>query len=100
MSLLQNPIQNKLSALLGTQVTFEKLNVSLLGGVLDVHGVTVAGEDADPPVLTVGRVRAEIALTKALAGEIVIKSLTIEGPVVTIVRRRDGGTNLPRPPRL
>src|SRR5207247_4520519 len=46
------------------------------------------------------RVRAEVAVTRALKGEIVIKSLTIERPVVTFVRFAHGGTNFPRRPML
>ena len=37
------------------------------------------------------------ALTAALKKEFVVKSLTIEKPVVTIVRGADGGLNLPKP---
>ncbi len=98
MSLLRNPIQKKLSALLGAQVTFEKLKLSPIGGVLDIHGMTVAGEDAKHPVLSVDRIRAEVAVVKALAGEIVVKSLTIERPILSIIRRADGSTNLPPRP--
>ena len=97
MSLFQKPIQRKLSALLGAQVTFDRLDVSLLGGSLDAHGLTVAGDRPADPVLTVGRLRAEIAVARALRGEIIVKSLTIERPVLSIVRRADGSTNIPRP---
>src|SRR5688572_2773146 len=96
MGLLQHPVQRKLSALIGAEVTFEKLNVSLLGGSLDAYGVTVAGDDPSLPVLTIKRVRAELSLAKALKKEIVIKSLTIEWPILSIVRRADGRTNLPQ----
>lgn len=99
MNLLQNPIQRKLSALLGAEVAFEKLSISLLGGTIDAHGMTVAGDDPDLPVLTVARVRAEVAVGKALHGEIVVKSLTIDRPVMSVVCRADGRTNLPRPPK-
>jgi hypothetical protein len=96
VALLQQPIQRKLSALIGADVTFEKLNLSLLGGSIDAIGVTVAGRDKSlPPVLTIARVRAEVSIKRALKGEIVVKSLAIERPVVNVVRRSDGATNLP-----
>jgi hypothetical protein len=96
MGLLKQPVERKLSALVGAQVTFENLSVSLLSASVDARGVTVAGCDAGTPVLTIKRVRAELTLAKALKKELVIKSLTIEGPVLSVVRRGDGGTNLPR----
>ena len=99
MALLQQPIQRKLSALIGAEVTFDKFSISLLKGVIEAAGVTVAGEDAATPLLTIARVRAEIAVKRALKGEIIVRSLTVERPVVRIVRRSDGTTNLPRPIR-
>lgn len=97
MKLLHKPIQRKLSAVLGAQVTFDKLNISLLGGFFDAHGVLVAGDDANSPVLTIKRVRAEISLASVLKGEISVRSVIIERPVFSLVRRADGKTNLPRP---
>ena len=96
MALLQQPIQRKLSSLLGANVTFEKLNLSLLGGSIEANGVTVAADDPNTPVLTIGRVVAKVAVTRALKGEIVVTSLTIERPVIRLVRRADGSTNLPK----
>ena len=95
MALLQQPIQRKLSALIGAEVTFDKLNLSLLSGTIEALGVTVAGEDRATPVLTIARVKASVAVARALKGEIVVKSLTIERAVVNIVRV-GGKTNLPK----
>jgi hypothetical protein len=97
MGILQQPVQAKLSKLLGAEVRFENLNVSLLGGSIEARGVTVAGDDPSEPVLTVRRVRAEISVPRALKKEFVIKSLTIEAPVLSVVRHADGRTNLPKP---
>src|SRR5688572_16767914 len=96
MGLLKQPVERKLSALVGAQVTFEDLSVSVLSASVDGRGVTVAGDDAGTAVLTIERVRAELALAKALKKEFVIKSRTIEGPVLSVVRRADERTNLPR----
>lgn len=96
MGLFQFPIQNKLSALLGVQVTFEKFNVSLLSGTIEASGVVVAGPDASAPLLTVRRIKAEISIPRALKREIVIKSLAIERPVLSVVREADGRSNLPQ----
>ena len=94
MPILQGAIERKLSALLGAQVTFDKLNLSLFKGAIEVLGVRVGD------IATVARVNIEVAIGRALKGEFVVKSLTIERPVVNLVRRADGSLNLPkRPPR-
>ena len=98
MGLMRGQIERKLSSMLGVDVSFEKFNVSLLGGSIDAQGVTVSGADPSTPLLTVRRVRAEISLTAALKKEFVVKSLTIEKPVLTIVRGPDGKLNLPTRP--
>ncbi len=98
MGLLQQSIEKKLSAVLGTAVTFEKLNFSVFGGSAEAHGVVVAGSDPSVAFLTIRRVRAEISLGAALKKEFVVKSLTVEKPVITITRRADGRTNVPLRP--
>jgi uncharacterized protein involved in outer membrane biogenesis len=96
MGLLRGQFERRLSSMLGADVRFEKLNISLLGGTLDVEGITVSspGEGATP-LLTVKRVRAEVSIAAALKKEFVVKSLTIEKPVLTVVRDANGQLNLP-----
>ena len=96
MGLLQQPLERKLSAMLGAEVTFEKLHISLLGGSIEAQGMTVVTDDPTRPLLTVQRIRAEISIPAALKKEIVVRSLTVEKPVVTITRNSDGQLNLPR----
>jgi uncharacterized protein involved in outer membrane biogenesis len=96
MKFLQDTIERKLSQLLGKQVSFEQLNISPLSGQIDAEGMTVAGDEPNQPLLSVLRISAKIAVAKALAGQIVIKSLVIDGPTVNLIRRRDGSMNIPR----
>src|SRR5690242_10129872 len=91
MPILQGAIERKLSSLLGAQVTFDKLNLSLFKGAIEVLGVRVGD------LATVARVNIEVAIGRAIKGEFVVKSLMIERPVVTLVRRADGSFNLPKP---
>src|SRR5687767_11641333 len=78
MTLLQQPIERKLSALLGEEVTFEQLKVSLLAGSIEFVGLKVGN------FITAARGVAKVAVSRALKGEIVVRSLTIERPVVHI----------------
>ena len=66
MGILQQPVQSKLSQLIGAEVRFEELKVSLLAGSIEARGVTVAGDDPARPVLTIRKVRAEISIPRAL----------------------------------
>ena len=96
MGLLQQPLERRLSAMLGAAVTFEKLHVNVLGGSVEAEGITVAaGDGASSPLLTVRRAKAEVSLRAALKKEIVIRSLTIERPVATVIRHADGRLSLP-----
>jgi len=100
MAIVKPAIERKLSSLLGAAVTIDKLNVSLLGGSIEAQGVTVRGVDAMVPFLTIAKIHADIAVTKAFKGEIVIKSLAIERPVVNFVQTGPGGSNFPHRPMI
>jgi uncharacterized protein involved in outer membrane biogenesis len=101
MKLLQQPIEEKLSKLLGARVTFGWLKISPLSGRLEAENMIVAGDAPDQPLLTIRRIEAQIAVAKALAGQIVVKSLLIEGPELFLIRCEDGSLNIPkRPPRF
>jgi hypothetical protein len=101
MAIVKPAIERKLSALLGAAVSVDKLNVSLLGGSIEALGVTIRGVDCTTPFATIARVRADVAVTRAFKGEIAVKSLTIERPVVTFVDRDHGSaSNFPRRPML
>ncbi|MDQ3440591.1 MAG: hypothetical protein M3478_09620 [Planctomycetota bacterium] len=96
MRLPKEFVERKLSAALGARVTIDALNVSLLGGSLDITGVTVTTHGAIEPVLIVRRIKADVAMAAMLRKEVVIKSVVIEGSTVSIVRGADGATNLPK----
>jgi hypothetical protein len=101
MKFLQQPIEKKLSNLLGAKVTFGLLKISPLSGRLEAQNMIVAGDAPDRPLLTIRRIDAKIAVAKALAGQIDVKSLVIEGPELFLIRREDGSLNIPkRPPKF
>jgi uncharacterized protein involved in outer membrane biogenesis len=87
MKFLQQPIEKKLSSLLGAKVTFQRLKISPLAGKMEAEGMTVAGDSPNQPLLTVARIEAQIAVTRALAGQLVIKSLVVEKPEILLDRR-------------
>ena len=81
---LESMIQRKLSELLGREVTFEKLTASLLSGSIECQGVRVAGNAGDdPPFLTIQRIRADVAVGRALKGEIASVRWRSRSPCLT-----------------
>ena len=101
MAIVKPAIERKLSSLLGATVTIDKLNVSLLGGSIEAQGITVRGVDCNTPFATCALVRAEVSRTRALKGEIVVKSLAIERPIVSYVECDHGtASNFPRRPMI
>jgi uncharacterized protein involved in outer membrane biogenesis len=93
---VRRTLERRLSAALGLPVRIDGLTLSLVGGTLDVRGLTVG--DGPRPLLTVRRVRASVAVGRALKGEIVVSSVAIEAPVLSLTRSAEGGWGLP-PPR-
>jgi hypothetical protein len=87
MKLAQSLIEKKLSSLLGVEVKFEQFKFSILGGTIEVTGVKIGN------ALSAARGVATVSLGRALKGEIIVKSITIEKPSIDIAA-------LPkRPPR-
>jgi hypothetical protein len=96
MRLPKDFVERKLTAALGARVTIDTLSVSLLGGSLDVIGVTVTAHGTVEPLLIVRRIKADVAMSAMLRKEVVIKSVVIEGSMVSLVRGTDGVLNLPK----
>jgi hypothetical protein len=93
MDFIRRFIEQKVSQATGAQVRIGKLSFSPFTGGVEVLDLSVGD------LLTVKRIDAKIAVARALKQEIVVRSLAIERPVLTINRRVDGTTNLPpRPP--
>ena len=87
MKLAQPLIERKLSALLGAEVKFDQFKVSLISATIEVTGVRIGDG------ISAARGVASVSLGRALKGEIVVKSITIERPELNVAA-------LPkRPPR-
>jgi hypothetical protein len=97
MRLVRQQAEKRLSAMLGAEVTFEKLNFSLLSGTVDAQGVTVTvGRTGQQPILTIRRIKAEVSIGAAFKKELVVNALTIEKPIVHLYRDAGGQLNLPK----
>ena len=86
MDFIRRLLEQKVAAAVGQPVTLGNLSVSPLSGSVDIRELVVG------TLLRVKRVQAKISLARALKQEIVVKSLTIKSPQITL----DGPP--PRPP--
>ena len=96
-------LERRLSALLGAPVTVGRLLASAVAGTveaLDVHlpGDGAADCDTDAPLaLRVPRIKAQASLARAMHKRIVLSSVAIERPVLSVTQGPDGTLRLPRP---
>jgi uncharacterized protein involved in outer membrane biogenesis len=93
LNFLQQSLEDRASAALGLPVRCDDVTVSAVRGTLDAHNVTVG--DADPPLLSIHRLRAELSAADTLEPRINIASLVLEAPVLHLSRGPDGAWNLP-----
>jgi hypothetical protein len=99
MSYIRQLIEKKISTAMGAAVTFGDFKFSPMSGTVEIDYVKVAAERFVPPFLSVGRIEASIAVARALRGEMILRSLTIDRPVLTLNIHADGKSNLPAKPR-
>jgi hypothetical protein len=99
MSFIRQLIEKKISTAMGAAVTFGDFKFSPMSGTVELENVRIAAERFVPPFLSIGRIEASIAVARALRGEMILKSLTIDRPVLTLNIHADGKSNLPAKPR-
>lgn len=99
MSFIRQLIEKKISTAMGAAVTFGDFKFSPMSGTVELENVKLAAERFVPPFLSIGRIEASIAVARALRGEMVLKSLTIDRPVLLLNIHADGKSNLPAKPR-
>src|SRR5215831_2623121 len=99
MSFIRQLIEKKISTAMGAAVTFGDFKFSPMSGTVELENVRIAAERFVPPFLSIGRIEASIAVARALRGEMILRSLVIERPVLTLNIHADGKSNLPARPR-
>lgn len=99
INFFRQPIEKKLSALLGVGVTIDDLDVSLLRRSATARGVRILGDDSAEPLLAMRSIQFELSVGRMMQKQFDVKSLTLDQPVVHIVRREDGSWNLPDLPK-
>lgn len=96
INFFRQPIEKKLSALLGTAVSIDDLDVSLLKGSAIARGVRVGGDDASQPLLTLRSIQFALSISRALQKQFEVKNLTLDQPSMRLVWQRNRQWNLPK----
>jgi hypothetical protein len=95
MSFIRQLIEKKISSATGAAVTFGGFKFSPMSGTIEARNVKIAAERFVPPFLSIDRLEAQVPVARALRGEINLRSLIVERPVLTLNVHPDGTTNLP-----
>ncbi len=98
MSFIRQLIEKKISTATGATVMFGDFKFSPMSGKIEAMQVKVAAERFVPPFLSIERLEMQVAVARALRGEIAVKSLIIDRPVLIVAIHADGGNNLARKP--
>src|SRR5438477_5480189 len=96
MSFIRQLIEKKISSVTGATVMFGEFKFSPMSGTIEAFNVKMAAERFVPPFLGIDRIEMQVAVAKALRGEIIIKSLVIDRPLMIFQIHSDGKTNLMR----
>lgn len=94
--LLRKPLEDKIASATGLEVKLGSFRVSPIGASLELGDITLAAPDApaDRPLLTIARLRAELSLRMALRGELRIRNIAIDRPVLSLHRDGSGKLNV------
>jgi hypothetical protein len=98
MSFIRQLIQRKLSTVTGGTVMMGEFKFAPMSGTIEAFGLKIAAERFVPPYLAIERVEAQVIVSRALRGEIVLKSLVIDRPTFIYQIHADGKTNQPTKP--
>ncbi len=89
-------LETRLESYLDREVRIEGLRLEALPLTLELRGVEIAGSsDAEPPFVEVGRVLAEARSLSWNRRSLSLGRILIEEPLVRLVFRPDGTSNLP-----
>jgi uncharacterized protein involved in outer membrane biogenesis len=93
----QQFLEDRISSAVGASVSFEKLSVSPFRGVVDGSRLVARPDETSTPFLTIERVQLKVKMSELLAKRLVIETVLLERPTVTVERAADGKLNVPIP---
>lgn len=73
----------------GREFTYESIGVGLLPPRFEMRAPVLVGKEGEPPI-SAERISLRIALLPLLARKVVIESVEVEGPVLTVLRTSEG----------
>jgi uncharacterized protein involved in outer membrane biogenesis len=87
---LAQPILQRAFAMYGLDVSYDNMDLYLLGGDVGLWGLRLVPKSGGEPVLSVGYCRAAIAPLALLRGQLRVRRVEAEGTTLSIERMADG----------
>jgi hypothetical protein len=82
---------------LQTEFSLQNLRLGLLRGFVGLHGISIqqpTGFDEDPPLLQIGNLSVDLAVSDLLRGKFRVQEAAIDKLALHVVRNADGRLNL------
>src|SRR5262245_30713091 len=94
-------IEQQASARTGAQIRIQNLALHLSHLSADVYGITVRGKEPQsaPPLAEADEFTIRLKIVSFLHKKIDLREIILRRPVVRVLVRKDGTTNLPSPPQ-
>ncbi|MBH9551872.1 DUF748 domain-containing protein [Inhella gelatinilytica] len=91
---LKGRLEAEGTAQLGRTVTLERLALAPWRLGVSLQGLSIAGREGEPPLLTLARLDTALAWKSLWRGQLVLRHLTLDAPVLRLARTPDGRSNV------
>jgi translocation and assembly module TamB len=94
-------LQQQASEATGGQVRIQNFALRLSSLTADAHGITIRGSEprSRPPLVQADQLMVRLKIVSLLRKKIDLNEIILRHPVVNLLVKRDGTTNLPTPPK-
>jgi len=99
---LLTQIQQRASESTGAQVRIQNLALHLSTLAADAYGITIRGNEtaSAQPLAQADQLTVRVRIVSLLRKKIDLNEIVLRHPVVNLIVKKDGSTNLPTPPKL
>ncbi len=94
-------LQQQASEATGGQVRIQNFALHLSSLTADAYGITIRGSEprSRPPLVQADQLRVRLKIVSLLRKKIDLNEIILRHPVVNLLVKKDGTTNLPTPPK-
>ena len=94
-------LQQQASEATGAQVQIQNFSLRLANLTADAYGITIRGSEpkSRPPLVQADQLKVRLKIVSLLRKKIDLKEIILRHPVVNLLVKKDGTTNLPNSPK-